>query len=114
MATIPLSPVVSGASLDTEYKTLYSVPVGTSRIGIDAVVFNNYSATTATYSVRLVQSTPGNVLDEVITEKSVRAKSNDLGPAMIGQALLTGGEIQAKASIAGAINVAITVTEITT
>lgn len=114
MATTPLSPIVSAVSLGTSYTTIYTVASGIDRAGIDAVVFNNYSPTTVTISVRIIQSGVGGDLNEIITEKSIRAKQNDLGAAMIGQALSTGGTIQAKASAIDSVNANITATEIST
>ena len=110
MATTPLQPIVLGVGLTTSFTDLYEVPAGKAGIGIDAAVFNNYSETTATYTVRLIQTGVSGVLNEVITEKNIRAKANDLAPAMIGQSLITGGIIQAKASVEGAISVNITAT----
>lgn len=110
MATTPLQPIVFGGNLTTVFQNIYIVPTGKAGIGIDAAVFNNYSGTTATYTVRIIQNGISSELNEVITEKSVRAKANDLAPAMIGQALVTGGIIQAKASVNSAINVNITAT----
>ncbi len=110
MATTPLQPIVSGGNLTTAFQDIYEVPAGKKGIGIDAAVFNNYSSSTANYTVRLVQSNGSSDLNEIITEKNIRANSNDLAPAMIGQALGVGGVIQAKASINSAINVNITAT----
>ena len=112
MATTPLTPIVSGFDLTTAYQDIYTVPLGKLGAGIDAVVFNNYSASRAAYSIRLVQAGTGTSLNEIITDKGIRAYSNDLAPAMIGQALQTGGIIQAKASVNSAINVNITATVI--
>lgn len=110
MATTPLTPIISGGDLTTSWQNLYEVPAGKKGAGIDAVVFNNYSASKASYSVRLIQSGTASELNEVITDKSIRAKSNDLAPAIIGQALGLGGIIQAKASANNAINANITAT----
>ncbi len=110
MATTPLTPIVSGYDLTTSFTDIYEVPVGKVGIGIDAVVFNNYSGTTQNYTVRLVQAGVTSSLNEVITEKNIRPQSNDLAPAMIGQAILTGGVIQAKASSDDSISVNITAT----
>lgn len=112
MAITPLTPVVSGISLGTAYATIYTVPVDVTRVGIDAVAFNNYSSVNADLSVRIVQSGAGGILNEIITEEPVRAKNNNLGSALIGQAIISGGEIQAKSSVANTINANITVTEI--
>lgn len=114
MATTPLTPLVSAFDLTTSYQDLYTVPTGVQSVGIDAAVFNNYSGSTVEYSVRLVQSGSGGVLSEVITDKSIRAMSNDLAPAIIGQALQVGGKIQAKASANGSVNANITGTVLTT
>jgi hypothetical protein len=113
MATRPLTPIVFGGDLTIEWQDIYTVEDGDEGIGIDAAVFNNYSTTTATFSIRLVQVGAAGVLNEIITEKNIRAKSNDLAPAMIGQALVTGGIIQAKASADNSISVNITATIVT-
>ncbi len=110
MATSPLQPIVFNKALTTSFQDLYIVPASKAGIGIDAVVFNNYSTVTQDYTVRLVQAGASTELNEVVTEKSVRSKSNDLAPAMIGQGLVTGGIIQAKASANNAISVNITAT----
>lgn len=69
MATTPLQPIVSGVSLTTAFQDLYVVPTGKAGIGIDAAVFNNYSASTADYTVRIIQSGISSELTEVITKK---------------------------------------------
>lgn len=113
MATTPLTPIVFGGNLTTAWQDIYTVGAANKGIGIDAAVFNNYSSSTASYSIRLVQTGSATVLNEVITEKGIRAKANDLAPAIIGQALVTGGIIQAKASTNNAINANITATIVT-
>ena len=112
MATTPLTPIVFGADLTTAWQTVYTVSTADDRIGIDAVVFNNYSATTASFSVRLVQVGTPTVLNEIITDKDIRAGRNDLAPAMIGQSIKKGGVIQVKASANSSINANITATVI--
>lgn len=112
MATSPLQPIVFNKSLSTAFQDIYIVPTGKAGIGIDAVVFNNYSATTQNFTVRLVQAGSSTELNEIITEKNIRSKANDLAPAMIGQALVSGGIIQAKASANDSVNVNITATVI--
>lgn len=112
MATIPSVPAVTRGDLTTAYQTIYTVDTSKERVIIDAVVFNNYSANTADFSVRLVQSGTGDNLNEIITEKDIRAGFNDLAPSMIGQALNAGAEIQVKSSSNSAINMTMTVTEI--
>ncbi|GAG48558.1 unnamed protein product, partial [marine sediment metagenome] len=94
------------------WETIYTVPVGKKGIGIDAVVINNYTATSQSYSIRLVQSGTPTDLNEIITSVNVRASSNNLAPAMVGQALTIGGEIQAMASAADSLNINITATVI--
>lgn len=108
MATTPLTPLVFNRGLTTSWVTVYTVPTDKQGAGIDAVVVNNYTATSQSFSIRLIQNGTPNDLNEVITEVNVRAKSNNLAPAMIGQALTTGGTIQAKASAASSININIT------
>ena len=110
MATSPLQPIVFNQGLTTAWTTLYTVPADKSGIGIDAVVLNNYTTTSRNFSIRLIQNGTPNDLNEVISEVNVRAKSNNLAPAMIGQALVTGGIIQAKASANDSININITAT----
>ncbi len=113
MATKPLTPIVFGGNLTTAWQTIYTVPTNNEGVGIDAAVFNNYSSSTVNYSIRLVQVGTPTDLNEIITEKGIRAKANDLAPAMIGQALVKGGIIQAKASANNAINANITATIVT-
>lgn len=110
MPTTPLTPIVFNRGLDAEWTTIYTVPINKKGVGIDAVVINNYTSTSQNFSVRLVQSGASSELNEVITEVNVRAKSNDLAPAMIGQAISTSGYIQAKASAANSLNINITAT----
>ena len=110
MATTPLQPIVSGVSLTTVWDDIYIVPASKKGAGIDSVVLNNYTTEKQTFSIRLVQSGTSSQLNEVITEVSIRAKGNNLAPAMIGQALITGGIIQAKASLNNSINIQITAT----
>lgn len=113
MATTPLTPIVSAFDLTVDWQDLYLVASNVSNLGIDAAVFNNYSTTSQTLSVRIVQDGTATDLNEIITDKDIRAGGNDLAPSMIGQALVTGGIIQAKASADNSINVNITATLIT-
>lgn len=113
MATTPLTPIVFGESLTTAFQDIYIVPASIERIGIDSAVFNNYSGDSVEYTVRLLQVGTSTELNEVITSKGIRKESNDLAPAIIGQALVTGGIIQAKASADNSISVNITATVIT-
>jgi hypothetical protein len=108
MASTPLQPLVFNRSLTTEWINIYTVVSPANYVGIDAAVFNNYSTQSQTFSIRLVQTGSASELNEVITSQNVRAESNNLAPAMIGQALVTGGVIQAKASANDSINVNIT------
>lgn len=110
MATTPLTPIVSALSLTTAWQSLYLVSSPISRIGIDAAVFNNYSGNNVRFSVRLVQVGTPDSLNEIITDKNIRAEGNDLAPAMIGQAVVLGGSIEAKASVDSAVSVTITAT----
>ena len=114
MATTPLQPIVFGGNLTTAFQNIYIVPTSLDGIGIDSAVFNNYSSSTENYTVRLIQAGSSTELNEIITKKDIRASRNDLAPAMIGQALVKGGIIQAKASADNAINVNITATLINT
>ena len=110
MSTTPLQPIVSGVSLTTAWDDIYIVPTSKKGIGIDAVVLNNYTETSQSFSIRLLQSGVASELNEIITEVNIRAKDNNLAPAMIGQALITGGIIQAKAGANNSINIQITAT----
>lgn len=112
MASRPLTVGVNAFDLTTAFQELFKVESPAIRGGIDAAVFNNYANTPdITYTVRLIQpgDAPG-VLNEVITEKTIRANANDLAAAMIGQALDLGGTIEAKASANNAVSATITVT----
>ena len=110
MATTPLTPIVSAFDLTTDWQTLYTVNSPLNRIGIDAAVFNNYSVNNIQFSVRIVQSGTATDLNEIITDKNIRAEGNDLAPAMIGQSLTLSGKIQAKVSANNSVNVNITAT----
>jgi len=112
MATTPLTVAVSAFDVTTVYQTIYTVPTSKSGAGIDAIVFNNYSSSKIKYSVRIVQSGTATILNEVITNKDVRAEDPDLAPSMIGQALISGAEVQAKASANNSVSATMTVTEI--
>lgn len=110
MATSPLQPIVKAFDVTTVYQDAFIVPSDKLGIGIDAVVFNNYSTSSVTFSVRLVQSGTATVLNEVITEEPIRAKDNNLAPAMIGQALIKDGIIQVKASANNSVSLDVTAT----
>lgn len=110
MASSPLTPIVSGFDLTTAWQELYQVPSGVLRAGIDAAVFNNYSSSNVDYSVRLTQDSIGDQLDEIISNSPIRAGQNNLAPAMIGQAVLAGGTIEAKASANSSVSVTLTAT----
>lgn len=112
MASNPLIPGSSGINLTTSFQDVYIVPADKARAGIDAATFNNYSAVNVTITIRLVQSGTSDIFDEIITTETIRAGKNFLAPSMIGQALQTGGVIQAKVSVNDSVNGNITVTEI--
>jgi len=114
MPTTPLVSAVTQGDLTTTFQTIYTVPSGLLRVGLDAITFNNYSDSSASFSVRIVQSGTATDLNEIITDKSLRSGSNDLAPAMIGQALNTGGIVQVKASANDAINMTMTITTVST
>ncbi len=114
MATTPLTPIVSAFDLTVNWQDLFEVPTNVINLGIDAAVFNNYSAGSTEFSVRLVQSGTATNLNEIITNEPIRAGGNDLAPSMIGQALVSGGVIQAKANANNSVSVVnITATLIT-
>ena len=110
MASSPLTPIVSGFDLTTDWQVLYQVPSDALRAGIDAAVFNNYSASNVDYSVRLTQDASGGQLDEIISNSPIRAGQNNLAPAMIGQAVLSGGTVEAKANVNNSVSVTLTAT----
>ena len=110
MASTPLTPIVSAFDLTTAWTVLYTVSSPLSRVGIDAAVFNNYSSSNIQFSVRIVQNGVASSLNELITDKNIRAEGSDLAPAIIGQSVLVGGTIEAKASANGSIGVSITAT----
>jgi hypothetical protein len=110
MASSPLTPIVSAFDLTTDWQVLYQVPSNSLRVGIDAAVINNYSSSNVDYSVRITQDSKGDQLDEVISNAKVRAGQNNLAPAMIGQAVLSGGTIEAKASANNSVSVSLTAT----
>lgn len=110
MASSPLTPIVSGFNLTTDWQVLYQAPSNVLRVGVDAAVFNNYSASNASYSVRISQDNSGGQLDEIISNAQIRAGQNNLAPASVGQAILTGGVIEAKASANSSISVTMTAT----
>jgi len=112
MASNPLTPIGAGFDLTTVFQTIYSVPADKSRAGIDAIVFNNYSSTNTTITIRLIQSGTGDIFDEVITDRTIRGKDNFLAPGLIGQALLSGGILQVKVGDNNRVNGKLTVTEI--
>jgi hypothetical protein len=112
MASAPLTPVANGFDLTTDWQTLYQVSSADLRAGLDAALFNNYSATSVDFSVRIVQSGTPTVLHELISNDPIRAGRNNLAPGIIGQAILTGGSIQAKASANSSVSAALTVTTI--
>ena len=112
MASTPLVPLVSGFDLTTSFQDIYTVPADKSRAGIDAATFNNYSSANVTITIRLIQSGASDIFDEIITAETIRAGKNFLAPAMIGQALITGGVIEAKVSVNNSVNANITGTTV--
>lgn len=112
MASNPLTPVGQGFDLTTSYQTIYTPNSGALRGGIDAIVFNNYSSSNTTISIRLSQTSTTNIFDEVVTDRVIRAKDNFLAPGLIGQALIFGGVLQAKVAANSSVNGKLTVTEV--
>ena len=110
MALSPLIPIVSGFDLTTDWQVIYEAPGDVSRVGIDASVFNNYSAANVDFSVRLSQTEAGSQLGEVISNETIRAGKNNLASAIIGQAVASGGIIEAKASANDSISATLTAT----
>jgi len=112
MASNPLTPVGQGFDLTTAYQTIYTPNSGALRGGIDAIVFNNYTAVNVTISIRLSQSSTTDIFDEVVTDRVIRAKDNFLATGVIGQAIIAGGTLQVKVSANNSVNGKLTVTEI--
>jgi hypothetical protein len=112
MASRPLTPAFNAFNLTDAWQTIYDLPTDTLRSGIDAVVFNNYTSSKVTFSVRIVQSGTATVLNELITDESIRPFKNSLGSSIIGQSIISGGTLQAKASVNDAVSATGTVTEI--
>lgn len=112
MASRPLTSAFSAFNLTTDWQTLYTAEDDVLRAGIDAVVFNNYTSSNRQFSVRIVQSGSATVLNELITDKDIRAGANDLSPAMIGQTIIKGGVLQAKANANDSVSATGTITEI--
>jgi hypothetical protein len=112
MASNPLTPIGTGFDLTTSYTTIYTPNSGVNRGGIDAIVFNNYSGSNVTISIRLSQTDTTDLFDEVTTEKTIRSKDNFLAPGLIGQAIIFGGVLQAKVSANDSVNGKLTVTEV--
>lgn len=110
MASSPLVPVVNAFDLTTDFKVIFQVPETSLRAAFDAAVFNNYSSANVTYTVRITQDGASTVLNEVITEKTIRSMSSDLAPAIIGQAINAGGTLEAKASVNSSVSATITAT----
>ena len=112
MASRPLTSAFSAFDLTTDWQTIYSAEDDVLRAGIDAVVFNNYTSSNRQFSVRIVQDGVATVLNELITDKNIRAGANDLSPAIIGQTIVKGGVLQAKADSNDSVSATGTVTEI--
>lgn len=116
MASRPLTVATSAFSLTTDWQSIYTVPTAdpggnpVDRAGIDAVAFNNYTSSTRTFSVRIVQEGVATSLNELITDEDIRAMANNLAPAIIGQAVKAGGKVEAKASANLSISATMTVT----
>jgi len=113
MASRPLTPVGTGFDLTTAFQVLYTVPADALRAGIDAIVFNNYSSLNVTVSIRISQTSTTDLFDEVITDETIKKGKNFLAPGIIGQAILTGGVLEAKVSANDSVNGKLTVTEVT-
>ena len=112
MASIPLIPSPGVKDLTTDFQSVYTVPNNRLRAGIDAVVFNNYTEDNVTITIRVYQSGLGTIFNEIVTNEIIRAGKNYLAPSLVGQALFTGGSVQAKVSVIESVNSNITVTEI--
>jgi len=109
---IPISDEGNGFNLTTSFQTIYTVPGDILRAGIDAIVFNNYSSSNTTITIRLSQTGSTDLFDEVVTERVIRKKDSFLAPGIIGQAILSGGTIQVKVGNDDRVNGKLTVTEI--
>jgi hypothetical protein len=112
MASNPLTPIGGGFDLTTDFQTIFTPDQGVLRAGIDAIVFNNYSAFTTSITIRLSQAGTPDIFDEVVTNAKIRANDNFLAPGLIGQAILFGGILQAKVADNNRVNGKLTVTQI--
>lgn len=113
MAITSSFPIVGGFSVTTAFTTLYTVVSPYNRINITAAVFNNYSSSNVTLSIRVNQEGTGSSLTEIVTDFEVRAGESFIVSEIIGQAVSLGGTIEAKASANSSLNAAITAALIT-
>jgi len=111
MASKPLVSLVFATKITTSWQTIYTAPNGVDSVGIDASTFNNYTSTQTKISVRLIRSSTGDE-NQIISNQSIRGNDNFLSPGLIGQALVTGDQIQAMASNNDRITCFITGTEV--
>lgn len=108
----PSIPVVQSFTLTTDFQEIYQVEPSILRFSIDAIVVNNYSDSSASVWIRITTPGGGADADEIVTERAIRAKENFLAPGAIGQGVLTGSVIEAKASVNDALSIRITGTKI--
>ena len=108
MSVSPLTPLVNAVGLTTDWVDIYLAPAEVIRAGIEAATFNNYSAANVAYSVRILNSGFTGLFNELITDKTIRPGDNDLALGIVGQAVLSGGVIQAKCSVNNSVSVNIT------
>ena len=112
MAISPSKPLVTAFRLTTAWQDVYEVGTSFSRVLLDKITVSNYSGANATYSVRIVETEPSTIEDEIITDKKVRSKRADLAPELTVHALASGTKLQVKASANDTFNLNVTGTQI--
>tara|TARA_B000000460_G_scaffold220913_1_gene172724 strand:- start:389 stop:727 length:339 start_codon:yes stop_codon:yes gene_type:complete len=104
----------TGASVGTSLETVYTVPAATTAVMIGAMMANK-SASAITVDVQIVTaSSAGENADDVYIIKSVSIPTGGTLEAIEGKVVLeTGDIVKALASVTAALDVALSVMEIT-
>lgn len=105
-------PIIQGVTVSNTLGSIYTPPTGVVRTRIDSIVFTNYSAGTADLTVEIIES-GGSAGDakKVIEARTLAVNESYTCPELIGQAIESGGSLQALSSVATAIGVTATGTE---
>lgn len=112
MSVLTGKSIVSNIDLAASIATIYTVPSTLNRVKIDAIAFTNHSASNVDLTVHIVPSgSSAATTNKIVSAKTIKAGASYLAPELIGQAVLTGGTIQAFASSASSVNCTITGTE---